>query len=75
MKKQAIYSKNLKILGVSCWVTVFSKMLNILSFTLCENEKSFEFPEKVKIKNGSSHAPQSQFFSSIGESDHQERSE
>ena len=39
------------------------------------NRQRFDFPEKVKIKNGSSHAPQSQFFSSIGESDHQERSE
>ena len=88
MKKQANYSKNRKILGVSCWVTFFSKMLNIFSFTLCENEKCigkciekcvyrqcFDFPGKVKIENGFSHAPQSQFFSSAGESDHQESNE
>ena len=39
------------------------------------DRQRFDFPEKVKIKNGFSHAPQSQFFSSIGESDHQECNE
>ena len=28
--------------------------------------KSEDFPEKVKIKNGFSHAPQSQFFLALG---------